>query len=89
MHPVARTPLTARADWTASGAENLLRGLPPTRDNTPDVMTTEEAALYLRKSESWLLRRNDIDYLKGLPNTYKKADLDNWFERNKFIPTVA
>ena len=52
-------------------------------------LTSREAASYLRKSVSWLVKRNDIPYLRGVPNTYKKADLDSWFERNKFNPRVA
>ena len=52
-------------------------------------LTTTEAAKYLRKSVSWLVRQPDIPYLVGKPNTYKREDLDDWFERNKFVPRVA
>ena len=52
-------------------------------------MTTREAAEYLRKSASWLVRQPDIPYVKGLPNVYKRTDLDDWFERHKFVPEVA
>jgi hypothetical protein len=52
-------------------------------------LTTTEAAEYLRKSVSWLTRQPDIPYLRGIPNTYKREDLDDWFERNKFVPVVA
>lgn len=50
--------------------------------NSP-YMTTREAAAYLRKSESWIMRRRDIPYLAGKPNTYHRRDLDNWFEQSK------
>jgi len=51
-------------------------------------MTTKEAAKYMRKSVSWLVKQADMPYLKGCPNLYKKADLDAWFERHKFIPRL-
>ena len=51
-------------------------------------LITTEAALYMRKSVSWLTRRPDIPYVKGAPNIYKKEDLDSWFERNKFMPQI-
>ena len=51
-------------------------------------LTTAEASRYLRKSVSWLVRRNDIPYLKGTPNIYKRRDLDAWFDRNKFVPLL-
>lgn len=54
-----------------------------------EYMTTEEAAAYLRKSVSWLVRQPDIPYVRGVPNTYKREDLDDWFERHKFVPQVA
>lgn len=49
-------------------------------------MTTEEAAAYLRRTVSWLLRQAEIPYLPGRPNTYAVKDLDNWFDRNKRNP---
>ena len=49
-------------------------------------MTTTEAAEYLRKSTSWLLRQGDVPFLPGNPNVYSKADLDEWFEANKRNP---
>ena len=53
-----------------------------------EYMTTEEAAAYMRKSASWLVKRNDIPYVKGVPNIYRKSDLDSWFERSKFRPSL-
>ena len=50
---------------------------------TPEYLTTPEAAKYLRKSVSWLLRQNDIPYLPGNPNVYVQRDLDRWFEGHK------
>lgn len=46
-------------------------------------LTSQEAADYLRKSVSWLLRQGDLPYLSGRPNTYAIADLDAWVERHK------
>ena len=46
-------------------------------------MKTLEAARYMRRSISWLLRQKDIPYLPGKPNLYARQDLDDWFERNK------
>lgn len=54
----------------------------------PEYMKTREAAMYLRKSVSWLVKRHDIAYVKGVPNIYKRKDLDSWFERNKFQPSL-
>ena len=42
------------------------------------MLTTPEAAAYLRRSVGWLLHRGDIPYLKGKPNMYRRADLDRW-----------
>ena len=53
-----------------------------------DYMTTEEAADYMRKGTAWLLRQADIPYLPGRPNLYLRADLDDWFERNKHKPRI-
>lgn len=54
----------------------------------PNYLTTKEAAAYLRRSVSWLIRRKDIPYLPGNPNAYARADLDEWFESNKYKPMV-
>lgn len=51
-------------------------------------LTTAEAARYMRKSVSWLLRRADLPFLKGTPNLYSRRDLDDWFDRNKWKPKV-
>ena len=48
-------------------------------------LTTPEAAKYLRKSVSWLLR-SGIPYLPGRPNLYSVQDLDNWFALKKWMP---
>jgi len=54
----------------------------------PTYLTTEEAAAYLRRSVSWLLRVRDLPFLRGKPNVYTKADLDGWVERHKVRPKV-
>ena len=51
-------------------------------------LTSDEAAAYLRKSVSWLLRVRDMAFLRGKPNLYAKADLDAWVERHKHRPRV-
>ena len=51
-------------------------------------LTTDEAAAYLRKSVSWLLRVPDRAFLRGKPNLDAKSDLDAWVERHKFKPKV-
>ncbi|HOW96322.1 MAG TPA: DNA adenine methylase [Kiritimatiellia bacterium] len=48
-----------------------------------EYLTTKEAAMYLRRSPSWLLHNKEIPYLTGSPNTYKKSDLDAWFNKTK------
>jgi len=59
------------------------------RDYSGPYLRTKEAAEYLRKSTSWLLRQHDIPFLPGNPNVYKRADLDDWFERSKLSPRVV
>lgn len=61
---------------TARGPEDK------TADRLPTYMTISEAAAYLRRSVSWLVRRRDIPYVRGHPNTYARQDLDAWFRRN-------
>jgi hypothetical protein len=51
-------------------------------------LTTDEAAAYLRKSVSWLLRVPDMVFLRGKPNLYAKNDLNAWVERHKHRPRV-
>lgn len=58
-------------------------GLPPRGLSAGDILTTDEASAYLRRSPSWLLRQSDIPFVKGVPNTYRRKDLDDWFERHK------
>jgi len=50
-------------------------------------LRTEEAAGYMRRSVSWLLRQ-PIPHLAGKPNLYSVEDLDQWFDRNKHVPRV-
>ena len=71
------------------------RELPPDNGAVPrrngaqqEYLTTGEAAMYLRKSVSWILKQPDIQYLRGVPNTYRRKDLDDWFERHKFRPAA-
>ena len=52
----------------------------------PQYMPTPEAARYIRKSVSWLLRCGVIPFMPGKPNVYARRDLDAWFESNKHVP---
>jgi len=54
-----------------------------------EYLTTTEAAEYIRRSVSWLLYQKDIPYLPGHPNTYKRLDLDAWYEENKRKPLMG
>ena len=56
------------------------------RGETKLYLTTPEAAAFLRRSTSWLLRQKDIAYLPGRPNVYSVRDLVDWFESNKHKP---
>ena len=58
------------------------------KDQSLIILTTKEASRYLRKSVSWLIRRKDIPYNPGNPNTYDLADLNEWFEKNKHTPLL-
>lgn len=57
-------------------------------NSLPKYLTTKEAAVYLRKSVSWIIRRKDIPYLPGNPNVYSRTDLDEWYENIKYKPMV-
>jgi len=78
-----------KSPLVADTSQSLGNGLFVVSEKPRDYMTTKEAAEYLRKSASWLTRQPDIPYLRGIPNTYKRTDLDDWFERNKFVPQIA
>ena len=58
------------------------------KDTDLVLLTTNEAAEYMRKSPSWLLHRRDIAYLPGKPNLCRRSDLDTWVARNIVSPTV-
>ncbi len=76
---------TIRARLAASGNSKTSVNLP--EEDKP--LTTPEAARYLRKSTSWLLKRSDIPYLKGIPNHYRRKDLDAWLQRHRHLPKAA
>lgn len=59
-----------------------------TWSTVPGYLTTREAAVYLRRSVSWLLRQPDIAYIPGKPNLYEKKDLDAWLRKHKVEPRV-
>ena len=67
-------------------AETICSVTPKVNANV--LMTTAEAAAYLRKSVSWLLHQRDITYLPGKPNLYRQRDLDIWVERHTVRPKV-
>jgi len=60
-----------------------------TSQTWPDYLTTPEAAEYLRRSVNWVLCQKDIPYLPGHPNSYKRTDLDAWYEENKRKPLMG
>lgn len=78
-----REPSRLRQDIPETGAGG--RG----SEAMSSYLTTDEAAAYLRRSPSWLLRQHDIPYVRGVPNTYRRKDLDDWFERHKCVVRVA
>jgi hypothetical protein len=81
---VAPTPLQPDGGGVAGG-RGALSAVHPAES---PYMTTEEAAAYLRKSVSWLLRVPDMPFLRGKPNLYAKGDLDGWVEKHKFRPRL-
>ena len=81
---VAPTPLQTDLGGV-SGGRGALVFVRPTES---PYLTTDEAAAYLRKSVSWLLRVPDMAFLRGKPNLYAKSDLDAWVERHKHRPRV-
>lgn len=68
-------------------AEKICAAKPKVNANV--LMTTAEAAAYMRKSVSWLLHQRDITYLPGKPNLYRQRDLDIWFERHARAPIIS
>ena len=63
----------------------LVDGSRDTRAICQPYLTTTEAARYLRRSTSWLLRA-ELPFVPGRPNLYSIRDLDNWFELHKWVP---
>ena len=61
-------------------------GRQPVRNAHSDVLTSQEAAAYLRHSTSWLLRQPDLPYIKSTPNLYRRVDLDDWLKRHVLKP---
>jgi len=57
-----------------------------THDVCQKYLKTTEAARYLHRSVSWLLRCGAIPYVPDRPNLYSIHDLDDWFESHKHIP---
>ena len=79
FHPTTESaiaPLGPDAQPVQGGARNF----------GTKYLVTDEAAAYLRRTVSWLLRQADIPYLPGRPNTYAVRDLDDWFENSKRRP---
>lgn len=79
----------SQADTDAGGDDKQPAETRQVRDSNSPYVTTEEAAAYLRKSVSWMLRQKDIPYQRGTPNIYDKRDLDEWFMGNKYLPQVG
>jgi len=75
-------PLEAQQLNTSSAGGNGLFAF------SSPYMTTDEAAVHMKVSKSYLLRQPDIPFLKGKPNIYKRSDLDAWFEQRKFKPEL-
>lgn len=83
---VEETTVLNRGDGEALLVHNGDGQMPKANGGVPEYLKTKEAAAYLRKSVSWMVKRHDIPYLRGVPNIYRRKDLDSWFERNKFEP---
>lgn len=70
-----------------SNAMNTITiGRQPVRSPQSEVLTSQEAAAYLRHSTSWLLRQPDLPYIKSTPNLYRRVDLDDWIKRHVLKP---
>lgn len=81
--PVMRISRAKPADSLADPAQVADAGF-----GNREYLTTAEAADYLRRDKSWVLRRGDIPFMSGKPNVYARRDLDQWFDRNKHNPMV-
>ncbi len=81
---VAQPPLPVND----GGVADLRGDFADVRSTESPYLTTDEAAAYLRKSVSWLLRVPDMAFLRGKPNLYAQTDLDAWVERHKHRPRV-
>jgi hypothetical protein len=89
--PAEKTALGARPaiiPALAPGSLPAHSGAVAVRPIESPYLTTDEAAAYLRKSVSWLLRVPDMAFLRGKPNLYAKNDLNAWVERHKHRPRV-
>lgn len=85
-HSQAVVPPPLQSD--TGGMQNGCTGAAILRTDESPFMTTTEAAAYLRKSISWVLRVPDLPFLRGKPNLYVRADLDAWIEKHKFRPRL-
>ncbi|MFC1453023.1 helix-turn-helix domain-containing protein [Verrucomicrobiota bacterium] len=75
----------AMAGWLAGEIKAMRTGAGEAKEH----MSTQEAAKHLNRSASWLLKRNDIPFVKGAPNTYRRTDLDDWAKRNLCKPRIG
>jgi hypothetical protein len=85
LQPLAPGSLPAHSGGVAGVVGVVGVAVRPTES---PYLTTDEAAAYLRKSVSWLLRVPDMAFLRGKPNLYAKNDLNAWVERHKYRPRV-
>ncbi len=46
-------------------------------------LNTRDAAKYLSRSVSWMLRQKDVPYYRGKPNLYRMSDLDRWMTNKR------
>jgi len=58
--------------------EVISKEVKPSKTIVSPYLNTRDAAKYLSRSVSWMLRQKDIPYYRGKPNLYLTNDLDNW-----------
>ena len=85
----AKQTIPRKAHLPDNNVDGAGNGLSAHQNEYGEYMTTDEASKYMRRSASFIIRQKDIPYLPGHPNTYRRKDLDAWFEENKRTPLMG
>jgi len=75
---IDNNPIMLQENALIANTEVVSNEVKPSKVILSPYLDTRDAAKYLHKSVSWMLRQKDIIYYRGKPNLYLPNDLDNW-----------